>query len=391
MMCSGIRTARAKSNRPLLSLFFSVCIILACRLTETTSTSPPSNSQFQGGAIKSDVLHVTRKKKRRRRRRQDELNQELKESSTTGSGISKSTNASATLLPNTSESLLSDSNASLLTNNRTASTQKKRRRRRECPHKVDVLLPLPENEKIRDSRMKCSIEKQPEITNVSIDEKRRSQTQSTPIFSDVLGSSKSIDESSHFQRESIISTATQSDDAEDRTQITVSEDPYPTITTVHTSSRKSEKTESGESNDGQTVTFTREKRKRSIQITTKSRLLGSAEGSKPKHSSHTLKKESKQHGTGKEGECLRRIKREWKDAVKMGIAYDWTKLKTIKKKESTNQNNYVRLGPFGKNLLRWHFSVMGPANSVYQNGIYHGRVLLPKDYPGSPPRVQVNN
>eukprot|EP00985_Skeletonema_marinoi_P018534 scaffold10388_cov115-Skeletonema_marinoi.AAC.4 len=59
--------------------------------------------------------------------------------------------------------------------------------------------------------------------------------------------------------------------------------------------------------------------------------------------------------TGKEGECLRRIKHEWKNA----------------------------------NLLRWHFSVAGPANSVYENGIYHGRVLLPKDYPASPPRVQM--
>ena len=31
----------------------------------------------------------------------------------------------------------------------------------------------------------------------------------------------------------------------------------------------------------------------------------------------------------------------------------------------------------------------GPANSVYEGGVYHGRVLLPKDYPGSPPRVQM--
>ncbi|KAL3781358.1 hypothetical protein HJC23_013442 [Cyclotella cryptica] len=64
-------------------------------------------------------------------------------------------------------------------------------------------------------------------------------------------------------------------------------------------------------------------------------------------------------------------------------------MRTVTKNEGRNENDYVRLGPFGKNLLRWHFSVMGPANSVYENGIYHGRVLLPKDYPGSPPRVQV--
>lgn len=98
---------------------------------------------------------------------------------------------------------------------------------------------------------------------------------------------------------------------------------------------------------------------------------------------------------GKEGECLRRIKREWKDAVALGIAYDWGKNKTITRKNkkgrvtSDSKYNYVRIGPMGKNLLRWHFSVQGAPNSVYEEGIYHGRVLLPKDYPASPPRVQM--
>jgi len=59
-------------------------------------------------------------------------------------------------------------------------------------------------------------------------------------------------------------------------------------------------------------------------------------------------------------------------------------------------NEYVRIGPFGKNLLRWHFSVVGVEPSrreqlackfLYAGGVYHGRVLLPKVYPGSPPRV----
>eukprot|EP00586_Coscinodiscus_wailesii_P014943 CAMPEP_0172504856 /NCGR_PEP_ID=MMETSP1066-20121228/181846_1 /TAXON_ID=671091 /ORGANISM="Coscinodiscus wailesii, Strain CCMP2513" /LENGTH=345 /DNA_ID=CAMNT_0013281231 /DNA_START=67 /DNA_END=1101 /DNA_ORIENTATION=+ len=99
-------------------------------------------------------------------------------------------------------------------------------------------------------------------------------------------------------------------------------------------------------------------------------------------------------------ECLRRLKREWKDAVSMGVAYDWSKMKTIKSSRadsSSNNNNstnptdgeYVRLGPFQGNLLRWHFSITGPANSVYEGGLYHGRVLLPRNYPGSPPRVQL--
>jgi ubiquitin-protein ligase len=114
-------------------------------------------------------------------------------------------------------------------------------------------------------------------------------------------------------------------------------------------------------------------------------------------------------GGGKSGECLRRIKREWKDAVKLGIAYDWTSMQTVTIHGRSARSgscggggitpppplqdfleyNYVRIGPMGKNLLRWHFSVRGPFHSDYEHGIYHGRVLLPKDYPGSPPRIQM--
>jgi hypothetical protein len=40
-------------------------------------------------------------------------------------------------------------------------------------------------------------------------------------------------------------------------------------------------------------------------------------------------------------------------------------------------------------MLRWHFSIAGPPNSVYENGVYHGLILLPKNYPAMPPRIQM--
>ena len=146
----------------------------------------------------------------------------------------------------------------------------------------------------------------------------------------------------------------------------------------------------GNSNNGghQTVTtvkVSRQRKEQTVHITAKSHTK--------KSSLHKARKAATTgtvtQGTGKDGECLRRIKREWKDAVKTGIAYDWTNMRTINTQSKNSNNEYVRIGPFGKNLLRWHFSVAGPANSVYEGGVYHGRVLLPKDYPGSPPRVQV--
>ena len=117
---------------------------------------------------------------------------------------------------------------------------------------------------------------------------------------------------------------------------------------------------------------------------------------------NTAKKEAKSKKRpatgGRESACLRRIKREWKDAVDLGVAYDWGKGETVarKKKSKSEANgvdpkryNYVRMGPMGKNLLHWHFSVQGAPNSVYEKGVYHGRIILPRDYPLSPPHVQM--
>ena len=93
---------------------------------------------------------------------------------------------------------------------------------------------------------------------------------------------------------------------------------------------------------------------------------------------------------------LRRIKKEYKDAVQMGIAYDWVKGKPVKptsKKSSSNdadtqQNpNIMCIGPLKANLRHWHFSFRGCG--IYEAGIYHGRIMLPKDYPATPPRVQL--
>lgn len=104
------------------------------------------------------------------------------------------------------------------------------------------------------------------------------------------------------------------------------------------------------------------------------------------------RKKTSQSRQGQTDECMRRLKREWRDAVNMGIAFDWLQHKTLSsRKESVDSKpcNYVRIGPMGKNLLRWHFSVSGPPKSEFDGGVYHGRVLLPKNYPFAPPRIQV--
>jgi ubiquitin-conjugating enzyme E2 J1 len=38
-------------------------------------------------------------------------------------------------------------------------------------------------------------------------------------------------------------------------------------------------------------------------------------------------------------------------------------------------------------LLEWHFTMRGPDNSPYADGLYHGRILVPTNYPFHPPDV----
>ncbi|KAG7359277.1 ubiquitin-conjugating enzyme [Nitzschia inconspicua] len=115
---------------------------------------------------------------------------------------------------------------------------------------------------------------------------------------------------------------------------------------------------------------------------------------------------------------LHRIRKEYKDSVAMGIAYDWVNQKRIlpsKKKRSKNKSTSSTtttttstteaeapssvvedhsisqmfcLGPLTSNLRHWHFSFRG-AGHIFGKGIYHGRIVLPKDYPLSPPKVQL--
>ncbi|KAI9158812.1 Ubiquitin-conjugating enzyme [Paramyrothecium foliicola] len=41
--------------------------------------------------------------------------------------------------------------------------------------------------------------------------------------------------------------------------------------------------------------------------------------------------------------------------------------------------------PLESDLFEWHFTLRGPPNSVYGEGFYHGRIVLPPTYPLRPP------
>ncbi|CAJ1958534.1 unnamed protein product [Cylindrotheca closterium] len=116
-----------------------------------------------------------------------------------------------------------------------------------------------------------------------------------------------------------------------------------------------------------------------------------AEKKKPT-TSKTAQSSGSSSSSSKSSSTLRRIKKEYEDAVNMGICYDWAKQKLVKQKKgaTVNDQEYRKLicvGPLVSNLRHWHFSFRGCG--IYERGIYHGRIILPKDYPASPPRVQL--
>lgn len=43
--------------------------------------------------------------------------------------------------------------------------------------------------------------------------------------------------------------------------------------------------------------------------------------------------------------------------------------------------------PLEDNFFEWHFTIRGPSGSDFEGGIYHGRILLPPEYPFKPPNI----
>jgi len=43
--------------------------------------------------------------------------------------------------------------------------------------------------------------------------------------------------------------------------------------------------------------------------------------------------------------------------------------------------------PIEDNLFEWHFTIRGPSDSDFDGGVFHGRILLPPEYPMKPPSI----
>eukprot|EP00903_Cladosiphon_okamuranus_P006195 g6092.t1 len=43
--------------------------------------------------------------------------------------------------------------------------------------------------------------------------------------------------------------------------------------------------------------------------------------------------------------------------------------------------------PLESNLFEWHFTIRGPPETEFDGGVYHGRIILPPEYPFRPPDI----
>ncbi|XP_020102102.1 ubiquitin-conjugating enzyme E2 32-like [Ananas comosus] len=59
-------------------------------------------------------------------------------------------------------------------------------------------------------------------------------------------------------------------------------------------------------------------------------------------------------------------------------------LQEVKEMQSHPSDDFMSL-PLEENIFEWQFAILGPRDSEFEGGIYHGRIQLPADYPFKPP------
>ncbi|XP_020103306.1 ubiquitin-conjugating enzyme E2 32 [Ananas comosus] len=59
-------------------------------------------------------------------------------------------------------------------------------------------------------------------------------------------------------------------------------------------------------------------------------------------------------------------------------------LQEVKEMQSNPSDDFMAL-PLEENILEWQFAILGPRDTEFEGGIYHGRIQLPAEYPFKPP------
>ena len=57
----------------------------------------------------------------------------------------------------------------------------------------------------------------------------------------------------------------------------------------------------------------------------------------------------------------------------------------------SNPSIHWTIQVIGDNILEYHFTIRGPPSTDFEGGLYHGRILLPINYPFAPPSIMLLN
>lgn len=57
------------------------------------------------------------------------------------------------------------------------------------------------------------------------------------------------------------------------------------------------------------------------------------------------------------------------------------------KKLQKDPPQHFRAEPLEENIFEWHFTILGPEDSDFEGGVYHGKLKLPPEYPMKPPKI----
>jgi len=57
--------------------------------------------------------------------------------------------------------------------------------------------------------------------------------------------------------------------------------------------------------------------------------------------------------------------------------------------ESEKPDAFFKAAPLDDDLFEWHFTVRGPPDTPFEGGAYHGRILLPPEYPYKAPEILI--
>lgn len=58
-------------------------------------------------------------------------------------------------------------------------------------------------------------------------------------------------------------------------------------------------------------------------------------------------------------------------------------------KELQEPTDQYHAQPLEDNLYEWHFTIRGGSDTDFAQGVYHGRIMLPPDYPMKPPSIML--